>query len=287
MSTTAVPEQAQSWIGQKLTRGHTNIGAMNWGMWALRLYLVLMFAFLVVPSMVVAISSVSTTKYLTFPPIGFTLDWYEKFFTDVGFMSSLRVSLSLGLEAVAVAMILGTMAGVAITRYNFPGRTQIQLLLVSPLIIPQLVVGIAILQFFAQLGIARGYLLLLIGHVIITAPYVTRSVISALAGYGQSLEEAAMNLGASPIRAFVEVTIPSIKAGLLGAGIFAFLSSFSNLTMSVFIGGPRDATLPVRLWSYIEYNYDPVITTISTVILVITIVLLIILARVASLEKLF
>jgi putative spermidine/putrescine transport system permease protein len=193
----------------------------------------------------------------------------------------------LGLASVAIALVLGTMAAVAIDRFNFPGRREIQMLLISPLVVPQLVVGIAILQFFAMLSIKRGFLLLLIGHVIITSPYVTRSILAALAGFDRSLEEAAMNLGASPLGAFILITLPNISAGILGASIFAFIVSFANLTMSIFIGGPRSTTLPIRLWNYLEFAYDPVITTIGTVILIITVGLLFILSRVASLEKLF
>ncbi len=259
----------------------------DWGRWALRFYLIFIFGFLTIPALVVVASSWGTTKFLTFPPVGFTMDWYVKFFSSKAFVSSLKLSVWLGLASVAIALVLGTMAAVAIDRFNFPGRREIQMLLISPLVVPQLVVGIAILQFFAMLSIKRGFVLLLIGHVIITSPYVTRSILAALAGFDRSLEEAAMNLGASPIGAFMRITLPNISAGILGASIFAFIVSFANLTMSIFIGGPRSTTLPIRLWNYLEFAYDPVITTIGTIILIITVGLLFILSRVASLEKLF
>lgn len=259
----------------------------DWSKWSMRAYLIFIFGLLILPAIVVIASSWGTTKFLTFPPVGFTFDWYVKFFSKKAFVSSLKLSLWLGLISVSISLIVGTMSAIAIDRFNFPGRRMIQMLLISPLIVPQLVLSIAILQFFAMLTIKRGFILLIIGHVVITSPYVTRSILAALSNFDRSIEEAAMNLGASPLTAFVRVTLPNISAGILGASIFAFIISFSNLTMSIFIGGPRSTTLPIRLWSHLEYAYDPVITTIATVILIITIGLLLILARVSSLDKLF
>lgn len=275
---------ARAWeaVGERRRRHAPASASVGWALLATST-----LVFLTVPSAIVVVSSVSDTDYLTFPPRGFTWRWYRAFLESAEFTSALRTSLILAVAATAASLLIGGMAAFSLSRYRFRWRDQIVALFLSPLIVPMIVIGIALLQFFAQLGIARSFRLLLLGHLLITVPFVVRMVLSALAGFDRALEEAAMNLGASPPRAVLSITLPIITPGLVAAAIFAFIESFGNLTLSTFIAGPRDSTLPVRLFTYVEFAYDPTVTAVSTIILIITLGAMLLLARVASFERLF
>lgn len=256
--------------------------SLGWGLMASTVLL-----FLTIPSVIVVASSFSDTDYLTFPPQGFTWRWYGAFRDSAEFTSALRTSLLLAVCATVISMVVGSMAAFSLDRYPWRWRSQIMAVLLSPLVVPMLVTGIAMLQFFATIGLARSFLLLLLGHLLICIPFVVRMVLSALAGLDRSIEEAAMNLGASRMRTITEITLPNIAPGLIAAAIFAFIESFGNLTLSTFIAGPRDSTLPVRLFTFIEFSYDSTVTAVSTVILLITLIAMLLLSRAASLERLF
>ncbi len=243
--------------------------------------------FLTAPSVIVALSSFSDTAYLTFPPQGFTLRWYGTFLASEQFTSALQTSVLLALVATAISLVVGTLAAFSLSRHPFRFRDAIVAFFLSPLVVPMIVIGIALLQFFARMGVPRSFELLLLGHLLICTPFIVRMVLSALTGFDIAIEEAALNLGASPLRAVVAVTLPNVAPGLVAAAIFAFIESFGNLTLSTFIAGPRVSTLPVRLFTYVEFAYDPVVTAVSTVILVITLGLMLALTRLASLERLF
>lgn len=278
-----VPNSLQATEGRvRFARRSMSTSALAWAALASVTLL-----FLTVPSVIVVLSSISDTEYLTFPPQGATLRWYGAFLASPEFMGAFRTSLSLAAMATTISLIVGTMAAFALDRLVLRWRSQIVAAFLSPLVVPMLVTGIALLQFFARVGVPRSFLLLLFGHLLICIPYVVRMMLSSLAGFDRSIEEAAMNLGASPVRAIVAITLPNIAPGLLAAAIFAFIESFGNLSLSAFVAGPRASTLPVRLFTFIEFSYDSTVTAVSTVILVVTLAAMLLLARVASLEKLF
>jgi putative spermidine/putrescine transport system permease protein len=158
--------------------------------------------------------------------------------------------------------------------------------LLSPLVIPLVVLGIALLQFLSRLGLAKTFTSLLLGHLVITMPYVVRTLLAALSGFNRSIEEAALNLGANPAKVLWYVTLPNLRSGFLAAAIFAFITSFGDISISIFLAGGRNATLPVRLFQFVQYAYDPTITAVSTVIIVLTMTLIVTLDWVMGLERL-
>jgi putative spermidine/putrescine transport system permease protein len=247
----------------------------------------LVFAFLSAPSVIIVVSAFNAGSTLTFPPQGLSLRWFQAFFASTEFTDALRTSVMLAIMATLSALLVGGMAALALDRYRVPARAHLEALFLSPLVVPMIVMGIAILQFFALLQIPRSFLLLFFGHLIITIPYTIRTLLASLAGFDRNLEEAARNLGASGLVTFRRITLPLVAPGLLAAGIFAFIESFGNLTLSVFIAGPRVATLPVRLFAFIEFSFDPTVAAVSTVILVVVVLAMLLLTRVASLERLF
>lgn len=238
--------------------------------WSLRMVSLFVFVFLMAPLVVVVLASFSPTSYISFPPKGFVLKWYAKALAEPAYMESLRISLVLGLSAVAVATATGVLAALALIRYSFPGKTAIENFLMSPLMLPQIVIGVALLVFYSQIGLIGSFAGLTLGHAVLTIPYVIRSVLVSLHGLDPALEEAARTLGADSFRVFTRVTLPLIRPGVIAGAVFAFIISFDNVPVSIFIGGSRLTTLPVQIYAQIQYGVDPTVAAVSTVLVVVT-----------------
>ncbi len=244
------------------------------GGWALTVYALLVFVFLVAPLAVVVATSFTASNFASFPPQGLSLRWYTALLDQPEFLEAFWLSVELGALAAAVATVIGTLAAFGIVRYRFPGRDLVNTLVLSPLLLPGVVTGIALLQFFALIGVGASFGRLLIGHVIITVPYVVRSVAAVLVGFDRSLEEAAQSLGAHPVRAVVQVTLPVIRAGVMAGAVFAFVTSFDNVVVSIFLTSPTLVPLPVRLYNYVESSARPLAASISTLQIVVILALL-------------
>lgn len=232
--------------------------------------IVLVYVFLLLPIAIVILASISPTSYLTFPPQGVTLDWYVKAFSQDQYVTGFRFSVILALVTVIFSTVIGTAASLALMRYRFPGKEMINAFIMSPLIFPMVIIGIALLQFFSALHIAGSFLGLVIGHVIITFPYLIRTISASLYRFDQTLEEAAMTLGANRLKTFFLITLPLIKPGIIAGAVFAFIVSFDNVPVSIFLQGVKSSTLPVVIFSYIEYGVDPTIAAISTILICLT-----------------
>ncbi len=244
------------------------------------------YLLLALPAVIVVASSVSRTTFLTFPPQGFTLDWYRRAFESPAFMGSLALSTQLAVAATVLALAIGTPAAYAIDRHRFPGRAALQAFLLSPIIVPLVVLAIGLLQLLTWLGLSQPFLRLLIGHVVITLPYVVRTMTASLSLFDRSLEEAAMNLRATPWQVVRRVTLPVLLPGLLSAAVFCFVTSFGNITVSVFLARGNQVTLPVQIFTYVEHSYDPVLAAVSTLVIVVTLLVILLVERTAGLERL-
>ncbi|MCL4767126.1 MAG: ABC transporter permease [Hyphomicrobiaceae bacterium] len=200
-----------------------------------------------------------------FPPSGLSLRWYFNLANRDGFVAATRLTLLLALWSALASVVIATLAGIAIVRYRFPGRDLVLTLLLSPLIVPQVVVGMAFLITLSAMGIFSSVLTLAILHVVITLPFATRVVVAALSGASIRLEEAARSLGATPAKAFLLVTLPLVRSGVIAAAVFAFVVSFENFTASQFLVWDR-TTLPVELYTYVQTENDPTAAAISSLI---------------------
>ncbi|MBI4277545.1 MAG: ABC transporter permease [Armatimonadetes bacterium] len=228
-------------------------------------YLALFYAFLLAPVVVAALTSFNPTRLNLFPPVGLSLTWYREFlraenFTHAFFAVSLKIAL-------IVAVISGALAlpvAYALSRYRFFGRSLLQTFFLSPMMVPQMVVGIALLLLFARYTFADE-LRIVIGHVIITLPIAVRAITASLQGTDPSLEEAAKSLGANPLQTFYRVTVPLIGSGLLAAMLFAFTLSFTDVNVALFLTGPRTTTLPVEVFAYLRWESTPIIAAIASV----------------------
>lgn len=226
---------------------------------------------LIIPILVLIGVSLNSGVEQVFPPRGLSLRWYENLANRHGFVEAAQLTLVLAFGSAIVSVFVSLCAAVAITRYRFPGRDLVLTALLSPLIVPQVVVGMGFLVTLSALGVFNSLLSLAILHCVITLPFAVRVVLSALSGMPRSLELAAQALGAKPLRAFFEITIPQVMPGLVAGGIFAFVTSFENFTASQFLVWDR-TTLPVAIYTSVQTENDPTATALSSIIVLVIVV---------------
>ncbi|KAM9863751.1 ABC transporter permease [Leucobacter sp. BZR 635] len=230
---------------------------------------VLIGVYLLMPVLVIVPMSWSESPYLSFPPEGFTMQWYEKFFNDAAWMSSLGHSISIGLLSALLSVVLGTMGALALVRGKFPFRGAVMGVLLAPMIVPFVIVGLAVYITFLGLGLAQTTLGFVLVHTALGVPYVLINVVASLSSVDRRLEMAAMNLGASPIETFFRITLPLILPGMLAGALFAFITSWDEVVVAIFLSGPDITTMPVKMWSGIRVQIDPTIAAISTISLIV------------------
>lgn len=246
---------------------------------------ILVYLFLILPVFVIAISAFSPSEYPEFPPKEFSLKWFSAIFTNPQWMDSLWISILLLFIVTPITVIMGTMASYALARLQFKGKGLIQSFVLSPLMIPQIVLGIALLYLFTMMGINGSITGLVIGHIIISFPYVVRTVSVSVSNLDPRLELASMNLGATPLQSFFKVTLPLIKPGIIAGAVFAAVTSFGEISISLFVTSPTTITVPVRTFGYIEQTFDPSINAISVIFIVISVVALLIIEKTIGLSK--
>ena len=245
----------------------------------------LIYCFMLAPVMIVFPISFTEQQYVVFPPTGFTFRWYENFFDSDEFMSALYLSLRLTVSATLIATVLGTAAAVALVRYRFPGQQALKAFFVSPIIVPGLVLGIAMLIFFGPTLLHGTFTALLIAHVVVILPYVIRVVSANLVGLDIRIDQAAQSLGATRLEVFRTVTLPLLRPGIVAGAMLAFVQSFDELIVSLFLTGPQLSTLPVKIYHYIEFNSDPTIAAISVVVVVISATVILLTERFVGLSQ--
>ncbi|MCC7284520.1 MAG: ABC transporter permease [Acetobacteraceae bacterium] len=249
------------------------------------LYVALVLGFLMLPVVVVVLASFSTTSYLTIPPQGVTLRWYGRVLGSADYLHAIWISLALAASATLGALAVGTATSYALVRRRVPGRALIAAFVMSPLVFPGLVIGVALLQIYAALGLAGSFIGLLAAHVVITAPYVVRTTLASLQGLDKELEDAACTLGATRLEAFRLVTLPLLRPGLAAGGLFAFITSFDNVPVSIFLTGVGSTTLPVKIFTAIEFGVDPTVAAVSSLLILSTALVLVLAERQVGLHR--
>jgi len=228
------------------------------------------YVLLLAPLVVVIAVSFGATATFDFPPKGLSLRWYRAFFASPMFVRSFfRVSQVIGLWTALVATIAGTLAAIGLVRFRFPGRQTIETFFLSPLLVPHILLGAAVYLYLARLAWPTSSLTLLVGHIAIATPYVIRCVTAGLVGMDPRLEEAAMSLGASRVQAFFRVTLPLLRSSLVTGAVFAFIISFSDINLALFLAGANAPSLPVHIFSQIQFEADPSIAAASALQIVI------------------
>jgi putative spermidine/putrescine transport system permease protein len=241
--------------------------------------------FLLAPLLVIAAASFSPTPVFDLPLDGASLRWYSRIGRLDGFWPALSLSLQIALLSTMIALVLGTSAAIAIVRGKLPGANAFATALVSPLMMPGLVLGIALLQYFRAIGLSATWWALLLAHLVVTLPYVARTMIAGLTRFDFTLLEAARTLGCTYPGAIVRAMIPALAPSFLTAGLFSFLASFDNYPVSIFLTDVRTKTLPIKMLQYIEEAPDPTLAALSTLILAATVALLIASDRLVGLHR--
>jgi putative spermidine/putrescine transport system permease protein len=234
----------------------------------------LVLLFMALPILIIVILSFSSASYLTFPPPAFGVRWYRAYIGSDEWLAATGLSLSVAASVVVLATLLGTLAALGLARLPPLLRNLAAALILSPLIVPVIVVAIGIYYAYSRYGLVGTPVGLVLAHTCLAVPFVVTSVSASLAGFDRRLEQAALSLGATPWGTFRQVTLPLIRPGVLIGALFAFITSFDELVVALFLSGSGAVTLPRRMWDDLRFAIDPTIAAVSTLTIVLTAALL-------------
>ena len=230
------------------------------------LYLGLVMAITYLPLIMVVIFSFNDSK-LTVSWKGFTLSWYRELFHDAALIEALKNSLILGGVSCLVAAVIGTLGAIGMARVNYKSKGMMEYLSTAPIMVPEIILGMVFMAFFSLLNLPFGMLTLVLAHSAFCIPYVYMMVKARLVGIDKSLEEAAMDLGASPRRIFWDITLPLIMPAVLSGCVLAFAMSFDDVVISIFVNGPKLSTLPIKVYTQLKTGVTPEINALCTCLL--------------------
>jgi putative spermidine/putrescine transport system permease protein len=235
----------------------------------------LVLLFLVAPILIIVPLSFSSGSFFHYPLPGFSMRWYRDFFTSSFWLPSVWNSLIVGSVATLSATVLGTLAALGIWRSRFPGQALVLALLISPMVVPVIIVAVGVYFAFAPLGLTDGYAGLILAHTTLAVPFVVVTVLATLTGFDRTLLRAAASLGATPVTTFRRVTLPLILPGVLSGAVFAFAASFDEVVVALLMAGPGQRTLPRQMFAGINDNISLTITAAATMLIAISLVLMI------------
>jgi putative spermidine/putrescine transport system permease protein len=238
-----------------------------------------LYVYLLAPIVVTAVMSFSNDAVLSYPPATWGVRWYITLIDNADFMKAFHVSIVVATLVTCCSLLAGIPAAYAIARYKFSGRNAIYTLFTAPLLLPSIVLGVGMLLIFVRLRLTATYPGLILGHLVIAFPFVLRILITSIANLPPDLEDAARTLGASPWRVFSRVTLRLMVPGLVASVSLAFLVSFDEVVISLFLVGPRLTTLPVQVFNYVNYRVDPQVAALSVVLIVISVITVVLIER--------
>lgn len=243
-------------------------------------------AFLVTPLLIVVAFSVNSSNFLQFPLQGFSLRWFTKFLQSPVFTNALWLSLGVAAIVVVVSVALGVPAALALARGRLHGARLLSAFFLAPLMLPAILTGFALFQALLALGLGRPVWGLVVGHVVVAVPYVIRTTLAVLADSDRRVEEATAVFGASPRQVLFEVTLPTIRPGVAAGAVFAFITSFDQLPVSLFLVAPGGETLPVVMFNYIKFDLDGTLAAASVVSIVMAVLVVLVVERTVGLQSL-
>jgi putative spermidine/putrescine transport system permease protein len=243
---------------------------------------------LLAPVVVVILAGLNSGDHLTLPPDGLSLRWVVAFFRSGAFLPAYLFSLLLALCTMFFSTILGTMIALVLARNEFPGKQMARAFFMAPLMLPGIVLGLALYLFYLSsgLGLTRTMPGLVIGHVLVTCPYVIGTVNASLVGFDKSYEEAARSLGAGPLKTFRIITLPIISPGIIAGSVFSFIVSFGQFDVSLFLTPPDYNPLPIALYSSLRYTFEPTAAAAGIFAIFLVVISMLITARLTNLRKL-
>lgn len=248
------------------------------------LYLGILFFLMYLPIGVVVVFSFNEAR-LPVRFTGFSLKWYQELFQDRDLIQALKNSLILAVSSCGVSAVIGTLGAVGLSRIHWKTKGVMEYISILPLMIPEIILGMVLMAFFYMLNLPFGMLTLLIGHTVFCIPYILMEVKARLVGLDPSLEEAARDLGATSMRAFLDVTLPLIMPAVASGSLLAFAMSMDDVVISIFINGPRLSTLPIKVYTQIKTGVTPEINALCTIMLAFTVVILLVYSLIKKLKR--
>ncbi len=234
-------------------------------------FAVVVFALLLAPLVIIIGASVSDTTFLTFPPQGLTLHWFERLFEIAAFRRTMITSFLLAVGGTGLSLLIGIPAAYALARWRGGLPAFLPNVFVLPVLIPEIVLGFSLMKSVAT-GLGLPIIAaLLVGHAVLVLPYCVRVVGASLNQFDFSIEEAAVSLGCPRWRAFFSVVLPNVRAGVIAAFILAFITSINDVSVSIFLTGPGVSTLPIQILAHMEQFFDPVIASVSVLLMLVTV----------------
>jgi putative spermidine/putrescine transport system permease protein len=241
----------------------------------------LIFFFLIAPLLVIVPLSFNAVPFFTFTPemmsldpSGYSLKWYEDFFTNLNWRGAVKNSFIIAIFATLIATTLGTIGALGLSRSAMPYKSAIMALLISPMIVPLIISAAGMYFFYSKIGLASTHLGVILAHAALGAPFVVITVTATLAGFDQSLIRAAYNLGASPTVTFFKIIVPLILPGVIAGALFAFITSFDEVVVILFVGSYEQRTIPWQMFSGIREQISPTILAVATLLILVSILLL-------------
>ncbi len=244
---------------------------------------------LLLPVAIVVLAGLNAGEYLTFPPKGLSLRWVQAFLTSPTFMSAYLYSFMLALVAMLISTVLGTLAAVYLSRSRSRAAATLRGFFMLPIVLPGVVLGLALYVFYVStdIGLARSFGGLLIGHVLVTCPFVIATVTASMVGFDLSLEEAARSLGASPFEAFTKITLRIIAPGITAGSIFAFIVSFGQFETTLFLAVPNHEPLPMAMYISLRYKFEPTAAAAGIFAIALVALSTVVSSRLVSLRRVF
>jgi len=238
------------------------------------IFAVLIIAWLVLPTLVIIPISFNDAASLNFPPKGWSLQWYENFFTDQAWLDALGATVQIALLTTAVATSVGVLAALGLARLRFKGKGLLENYFLMPMIVPGIVIAIGIYSLFLRLGLLGTIAGFVFAHTVLALPLVIVNVMASLQGVDPRFEQAAASLGAGRARTFFSVTLPLIVPGVTAGALFAFVTSFDEIILSLFIQDPFLQTLPVKIFSSMTQTTDPTVAAVAVITMLTSIVII-------------
>jgi putative spermidine/putrescine transport system permease protein len=243
--------------------------------YALRIFVAVVLLFLISPILAVMPLSFNSESFFTYPMPGYSLKWYEDFFFNPRWTGAVKMSFLVAIATTILATALGTLAALGLARANFPSKSTIMAILISPMIVPVIISAVGMFKFYAQLNLAGTRIGIILAHTALATPFVVITVTATLSSFDKTLMRAGASCGAPPHTVFFKVVMPLILPGMISGALFAFVTSFDEVVVVLFLASPEDRTLPLQMFSGIREMISPTITAAATVLVLISTALLI------------